>query len=68
MESKKLFCGPLRAPIKVLCLMTVATAFGDRGIARDMFRDPEVNFRAVALAVTIEVISNDSTEVTVVCK
>jgi hypothetical protein len=67
-ESKKLFCRQLGAPVKVLCTMTVATAFGDRDIARDMFRDPEANFRTVAPAVSIEVILNDSTEVTVVCK
>lgn len=68
MESKKLPCGPLGPPAKVLCIMAVPTVFGGRGVAIDMFRDPEANSRTVALAVTVEVIANDSVEVTVVCE
>jgi hypothetical protein len=42
--------------------------YGGKDVAIDMFRDPGANFRAGALAITVDVMVIDFVEVTVMYK
>jgi uncharacterized membrane protein (GlpM family) len=75
-EARKLFCKPVAAeaelcglvgkPVNIVPFMMVATVFGSREVATDMLRVPDANIRAEYFCATVNVITKDLVEVTVV--